>query len=107
MARFLDVDHVVAVVPEGNQLRVLVAPPAAGRTRLGPVVETGALSPAVIEQLRPTIDPSAEPSKPWYAKPGTWLVGAGLIAGIVGGVIIYDSSKNAQPKGTITVRSSP
>jgi len=108
MARFLDVDHVVALVPDGSQLRVLVAPPAAGRTRLGPTIESGALSLVVLEQLRPTIVPESEqPSKPWYAKPGTWLVGAGLVAGIVGGVLIYDASKNGQTTGTITVRSPP
>ena len=104
MARFLDVDHVVAIVPEGNQLRVIVAPPAAGRTRLGPTVETGTLSSTVFEQLRPTVVLGSEPSHPWYAKPGTWLVTAGLIAGVVGGVLIYDATKSG-PTGTITVRS--
>lgn len=106
VAHFLDVDHVVAVVPEGAQLRIVVAPAAAGRSKLGPLVGGGGLSSAVEEQLRHTIVPGQqEPSSPWYAKPGTWLVGAGLVAGIVGGIVLYDASRSSEPKGTITVRS--
>jgi hypothetical protein len=104
MARFLDVDHVIAVVPEGAELRVLVAPPAAGRARMGTAVQSG-LSTAVAEQLIPTAPPEgSEPSKPWYAKPGTWLVGAGVVVGAVVGVLVL-GSKGDTSKGTITVRS--
>jgi hypothetical protein len=104
MARFLDVDHVIAIVPEGSELRVLVAPPASGRARMGTAVQAG-LPAAVSEQLIPTTPPEgSEPSKPWYAKTGTWLVGAGLVTGAVVGVLVL-GSKNQTPKGTITVRS--
>jgi hypothetical protein len=104
MARFLDVDHVVAVVPEGTELRVLVAPPAPGRSRMGAAVQAG-LSSAVAEQLIPTAPAEgAEPAKPWYAKTGTWLVGVGVVAGAVVGVLVL-GSKNDTSKGTITVRS--
>jgi hypothetical protein len=106
MARFLDVDHIVAVVPEQNQLRVLVAPPAAGRSRQGPLVLAAGLNGAVNEQLRPLAVPGQdEPPKPWYTKTVVWLGAGAVIAGAVAGALLYDSSQKAPPKGTLTVRS--
>jgi hypothetical protein len=102
MARFLDVDHVVAIVPEGDKTRLILAPPAAGRPRLGPAVAAPDLSAATTEQLRP-IAPPAQESKPWYAKPTAWIVGGGIVAGIVAGVLIYRSSTST-PTGTLTVK---
>jgi PEGA domain len=108
MARFLDVQHVVAVVPAGQGVRVIVSPPATGRSRIGPEVPAKELSPAVMEQLRPTELASnaagAAPAGPWYAKPGTWLAGAGIVLAVVGGVIIYDASRPAKT-GIVTVTS--
>jgi hypothetical protein len=103
MARFLDVDHVVALVPEGDKTRLFFAPPAAGRQRLGPAVPASALSTTTAEQLRP-IGPAHEEGKPWYGKPTTWLVGSGIVAGIVAGVLIYQASSST-PTGTLIVTS--
>jgi hypothetical protein len=101
MARFLDVEHVVALVPEDRKLRVFLAPPPTGRSRIGPAVETVELSPAVVEQLRP-IDPP-EQSTPFLKKPGTWIVGAGVVAAVVGGLLFYETSRS-QKTGSITVQ---
>jgi hypothetical protein len=104
MARFLDVDHVVAIVPEGDKTRLLFAPPAAGRPRLGPAVLPSNLSAATAEQLRP-IAPTAAEGKPWYGKPTTWLIGGGIVAGMVAGFLIYQSS-SPPATGTLTIESS-
>jgi len=103
MARFLDVDHVVAIVPEGDKTRLLFAPPAAGRRPLGPAVPESALSATAAEQLRP-IAPTWEEGKPWYGKPTTWLVGGGIVAGIVAGILIYQASGSTST-GRLTVTS--
>jgi hypothetical protein len=103
MARFLDVDHVVAIVPEGDKTRVLLAPPAIGRPRLGPAVPPSGLSAATTEQLRP-IGPVPGENKPWYGKPTTWLVGGGIVAGIVAGFLIYQASAST-PTGTLRITS--
>jgi hypothetical protein len=103
MARFLDVDHVVAIVPEGDRTRLLLAPPAAGRARVGPAVATASVSVATVEQLRPIASLSKE-NQPWYAKSTTWIVGGGIVAGIVAGVLIYQAS-TSPPTGTLTVTS--
>jgi hypothetical protein len=103
MARFLDVDHVVAIVPEGNNTRLLLAPPAAGRPRVGPAVATANVTSATLDQLRPIAPPSKE-NEPWYGKSTTWLVGGGIVAGIVAGILIYQAS-SAPPTGTLTVTS--
>ena len=105
MARFLDVDHIVAVVPEGDKTRLVFAPPAAGRPRLGPAVAASDLSSATAEQLRP-IGPAREESKPWYGKSTTWLVGGGIVAGLVAGFLIYQAS-TPTPTGTVIVTSPP
>jgi hypothetical protein len=105
MARFLDVDHVVALVPEGDKTRMIFAPPAAGRTRLGPATAAPGLSAAAAEQLRP-IGPTQEEGKPWYGKPTAWLVGGGIVAGIVAGFFIYQAS-TPTPTGTLIITSSP
>jgi hypothetical protein len=103
LGRFLDVEHVVALVPEGSQIRVLVAPPAAGRSRLGPAVAASDLSSTVIEQLRPIAQPEASSSI--FKKPVTWIVGVGVVAAaVVGGILIYDASRSAQKTGNITVQ---
>jgi hypothetical protein len=103
MARFLDVAHVVALVPEGDKIRILVAPPAAGRARFGPLATTESLSFAVQDQLTPS-ETSAPVAAAWYAKPSTWLIGAAIVAGVVGGVLLYGASR--QPTtGTLTVGS--
>ena len=104
MARFLDVDHVVALVPEGDKTRLVFAPPATGRPRLGPVVATAQLPTATAEQLRP-IEPPREERKPWYGKPTAWIVGGGIVAGLVAGILIYQASSTTT--GTLTVTSSP
>lgn len=103
MARFLDVDHVVALVSEGAATRLLFAPPAAGRPRVGPAVATANVSSATLEQLRP-IAPASKESEAWYAKSTTWLVGGGIVAGIVAGVLIYQASTSPEA-GTLTVTS--
>jgi hypothetical protein len=102
MARFLDVDHVVALVPEGTDVRVIVAPPAAGRSRLGPAVPAAELSTTMVEQLRP-IAPPPEQSTPLLKKPGTWIVAGGVVAAIVGGFFVYEATR-PQKNGTITVQ---
>ena len=102
MARFLDVDHVVAIVPEGDKTRLLFAPPAAGRPRLGPAVPPAGVSAAAAEQLRPIAPPPQE-GQPWYGKPTTWLIGGGVVAGLVAGFLIYQAA--TPPTGTLTIRS--
>jgi hypothetical protein len=102
MARFLDVDHVVALVPEQSQVRVLIAPPAQGRSRIGPVVPSTELTPAIVEQLRPILPP--EQGTSLFKKPGTWIVGAGVVAAVVAGFFIYQSSRAPKETGTITVQ---
>jgi hypothetical protein len=93
----------VALVPEGSQIRVLVAPPAAGRSRLGPAVAAADLPSTVVEQLRPTVSPDS--STPFFKKPVTWIVGAGIVAAaVVGGILIYDASRSQQKTGNITVQ---
>jgi hypothetical protein len=108
MARFLDVQHVVTVLPEGEGVRVFVAPPAAGRARIGPQVPPRELAAAVNEQLRPTEPPPEQrpnnDTRAWYAKPTAWLVGAGVVAVIVGSILVYDASRPAKT-GTVTVTS--
>jgi hypothetical protein len=105
LARFLDVDHVVALVPEGSQIRVLIAPAPQGRSRLGPAVAAANLPPTVIEQLRPIAPPPPpEESKSIFKKPVTWIAGAGIVAAVVGGIFIYDASRSQQKTGSITVR---
>jgi hypothetical protein len=103
MARFLDVDHVVAVVSEGDKTRLLFAPPAAGRPRLGPAVPAANLSATAAEQLRPIAPPPQE-GQPWYGRTTTWLVGGGIVAGIVAGLLIYQSVAPS-PTGTLTITS--
>jgi hypothetical protein len=114
MARFLDVEHVVALIPEqeGQNIRILVSPPAAGRSRIGPAAAERDVDNAVLEQLRPTepertagsgLGGAGTESKPWYAKPGVWIGGGiGLAAAIVGGVLIYDASR--KPTGTLIIQ---
>jgi hypothetical protein len=102
LARFLDVEHVVALVPEGTQIRVLVAPPATGRSRIGPSVAAADLPPSVVEQLRPIAPP--EESTSLFKKPVTWIVGAGIVAAVVGGIFLYDASRSQQKNGSITVQ---
>lgn len=111
MARFLDVEHVVAIVPEGDDsARIVVAPPAAGRQRLGPSVPKTALATSVLEQLRPLAPaPGSEPPSPWYGKPGVWIGGAALVGAVVGGILLYESSRSSStppaPGGSLTVTS--
>ncbi len=102
MAHFLEVEHVIALFPEGNQIRILVAPPPTGRNRFGPLVPPQAVPASVAEQLRPILPPEPEKPSPWYAKPGTWIIAGGLIAGGIAGFFIYDSSRSRKT-GTITV----
>jgi hypothetical protein len=102
MARFLDVDHLVAVVPEGDKTRLVFAPPAAGRPRLGPAVPAANLSATAAEQLRPIAPPPQE-GQPWYGRTTTWLVGGGIVAGIVAGLLIYQAA-TPTPTGTLTIR---
>ena len=104
MARFLDVDHVVAVVPDGEKTRLVFAPPAAGRQRLGPSVDAAQLSATAKEQLRPIAPPPAE-HQPWYGKSSTWLVGGGIVAGVVAGFLIYSAATSSET-GTLTITSS-
>lgn len=110
MARFLDVDHIVALVPEGvDAERIVVAPPAAGRQRLGPSVPKTALATSVLEQLRPLTPPGSEPPAAWYEKPGVWIGGAALVGAVVGGILLYEASRSSSapptPAGSLTVTS--
>jgi len=102
MARFLDVDHVVALVPEGNGIRVILSPPPIGRPRFSPAVATTELTPTVVEQLRPMAPPDEKTSI--FKKPLTWIVGAGVVAGIVAGVLVYGASSHPASSGSITVQ---
>lgn len=126
-ARFLDVNRVVALAPEGNGMtRVLVSPPATGRSRLGPLVGDRALEAAVLDQLRPaagTVPDGSERSAsderadlqahrgapgdtaPWYAKPAPWIVGGAAVAVFVGTVLIVGATR--PPTGTLTISSPP
>jgi hypothetical protein len=106
MARFLDVEHVVALVPEGDKVRVLVSPPAAGRSRIGPLASADDLCFAVMDQLGTTdaAAPATAGGSAWYAKPTTWIIGAAIVAGVVGGALIYDASRPSAT-GTLTVGS--
>jgi hypothetical protein len=107
VARFLDVDHVIAILPWGDQTRVMVAPAPPGQARLGPVVAPADLSPAVIGHLRATRDGAGETSKTaWYASPVTWMVVGGAAALAIGGYFILRPSDRAQ-SGTLTVTSPP
>jgi hypothetical protein len=103
MARFLDVTHVVALFPEEGKLRVLVSPPAAGRSPIGPLTDEDGLSFAVADQLSP-VAPATANGPAWYAKPTAWIVGAAILAGVVGGFLIYDASR-PPATGTLTVGS--
>jgi hypothetical protein len=106
LARFLDVTHVVALFPEGDKVRILVAPPAAGRSRIGPLAAPDALSFAVMDQLVPTDTsaPAAPASAAWYARPTPWIIGAAIIVGVVAGALVYDASRTPST-GTLTVGS--
>jgi len=103
LARFLDVEHIVTLVPEGSQIRIIVAPPAAGRSRLGPAVAPAELPSTVLEQLRPIAQP--DENTPLFKKPVTWIVGAGIVAAaVVGGILLYDASRSQSKTGNITVQ---
>jgi hypothetical protein len=102
MARFLDVAHVIALVPEGDKYRVIVSPPASGRSRVGPLAAPDDLSFAVMDQLAPTDAPGA--GSAWYAKPTTWIIGVAIVAAVVGGALLYDASR-PPATGTLTVGS--
>ena len=104
MARFLDVEHVIAVLPDGDDLRILVAPPAAGRLRTLSKTRRAGLSDFVAEQLRPIAVPASPPPTSWYAKPGTWIIGGGVVVGVVAGLLIYNASRDSKT-GTLTVTS--
>jgi hypothetical protein len=104
VAKFLDVDHVVALAPEGDQAwRVLVAPPARGRSAFGPAVSERDLDTAVADQLRPT-EAATEASSPWYGKPAVWLGGAAVVGAVVAGVLVYGATRPAKT-GTLTIGS--
>jgi hypothetical protein len=79
----------------------LLAPPAAGRSRVGPLVAATDLSSTVIEQLRPIAVPEQETSL--FKKPGTWIIAGAIVAALVGGFFVYESTRS-QKTGTITVQ---
>jgi hypothetical protein len=110
MARFLDVDHVIAILPWGDQTRIMVAPSPPGQARLGPVVAPADVSAAAIERLhaaRRNESDAAKTSKPWYGSPVTWIaVGATVAAMAVGGYFILRPSDSSH-QGTLTVTSPP
>jgi hypothetical protein len=108
VARFLDVDHVIAVLPWGDQTRVMVAPAPPDQARLGPAMAPTDLSPAVIGRLRAVREDARATSKTstaWYASPVTWMIVGGAAALAVGGYFILrpDPSQG----GTLTVTSLP
>jgi hypothetical protein len=105
LARFLDVDHAVALYPEPQGVRVILSPPPPGRAKLGRTVDFEQLSPAVVDELTPLARSPEEPT-PWYARPGTWIASAGIVAGVIGGILIYGASRPGKT-ATVTVMSSP
>jgi hypothetical protein len=105
LARFLDVERMVALLPEQGNVRVLLAPTPNGRPKLGRAVALDELSPAVEADLVPIAPPEQE-SKPWYVRPGTFIAGAVVVAGVVGGILIYGATRPAKT-ATVTVMSSP
>jgi hypothetical protein len=104
MARFLDVEHVVAVIPWGDQTRFVVAPSPTGQPALGPITAPADLSNAVAERLRQASTLRRETSHAWYASPTTWLIAGGVAALAVGGFLIFSPSDPART-GTLTVTS--
>jgi hypothetical protein len=104
MARFLDVDRIVAILPEDPLYRVFVGPPATGRSRAGPAVADRELAEAVFEQLRPAADAEAPASTSLLSKPGFWIAGVAVVAAVVGGALIYNASRPPQT-GTLVITS--
>lgn len=110
MAHFLEVDHVIALAPESSgNVRVIVAPPVPGRPRTGPEVPPSQIETAVMELLRPTqVETKPASETPWYGKPGTWIIGGGVLAAVAGGTFLaYQLSRHDQEPGTgtLTIRS--
>jgi len=109
VARFLDVDHVIAILPWGEQTRFMVAPAPPDQARFGPVIAPADLSPAVIGRLRATHDEAAreasKKSTAWYASPITWLIVGGAASLAVGGYFILRPDPSQD--GTLTVTSLP
>lgn len=105
LARFLDVDHAVALYPEESGVRFLVSPAPAGRPTLGRTVAPEELATAVIVDLAHARPAESSPA-PWYARPVTWIVGGGAVAAVVAGILIYGATRPA-PTATVTVVSSP
>jgi hypothetical protein len=104
MARFLDVDQIVAILPEDPLYRVFVGPPAAGRSRTGPAVADRELDATVTDQMRPT-QPAERPGQTsLLSKPGFWIAGVAVVAAVVGGVLIYNASRPPQT-GTLVITS--
>jgi hypothetical protein len=111
LARFLDVDHVVAILPDVEGARVLVVPNEASRPKFGRTVTLDGVSAAAEGELDAiTAAKSAEAARraepPWYKKPATWLVGAGVVAAVVGGIVIYGATR-PEKTATVTVMSAP
>jgi len=105
LARFLDVEHMVALLPEQGGVRVLIAP-SNGSSKLGRAVALDELSPAVQADLVAAAAPPEQESKPWYTRPGTFIAGAAIVAGVVGGILIYGATR-PEKTATVTVMSSP
>jgi hypothetical protein len=104
LARFLDVDHAVALYPEESGVRFIVSPSPASRLTLGRTVAPAELTNSVVVDLaeaRPV-----EISTPWYAKPAPWIVGGGAVVAVVAGILIYGATRPS-PTATVTVMSSP
>jgi len=105
LARFLDVEHMVALLPEQGGVRVLIAP-SNGSSKLGRAVALDELSPAVQADLVAAAAPPEQESKPWYTRPGTFIAGAAVVAAVVGGILIYGATR-PEKTATVTVMSSP
>jgi hypothetical protein len=108
IARFLDVDHVIALLPWGDQTRVMVAPAPPDQARLGPAIASADLSPTVTGRLHAAREDARETSKgstAWYASPVTWMIVGGAAALAVGGYFML--RPDPSQSGTLTVTSLP
>lgn len=105
LARFLDVDHAIALYPEESGVRFVLAPAPSGRPTSGRTVAPAELATAVMVDLAQARPPEP-PASPWYAKPATWIVGGGAVAAVVAGILIYGATR-PEKTATVTVKSGP
>jgi len=101
VARFLDVDHVVALAPEpSGTLRVVIAPPASGQPGSRNALSDGAVAGAVDSMLAGRTSPSDDAgATAWYSKPGVWIGVGIVVAAAAAGTIYWATRDSQQPPG--------